>query len=196
VASFEAQVLDVGGARFADPQPVQSEQHRKRGVIAVVLLGGEQEHAELRAVETAGVGRVHLGSADVLRWVRGDAPVDVGEAVEAADRRQPPVDRRCRQAPLLHTASKQLDVWTRGRQDTELHVGRPLEEPAQVVAIRVQRAPAVASQERNSGELRVIDDKVVARRLDCRRCRVDRGHGCSSSSWENQPTPPSQPAIG
>jgi hypothetical protein len=34
-------------------------------VIAVVLLGGEQEHAELRAVETAGVGRVHLGSADV-----------------------------------------------------------------------------------------------------------------------------------
>ncbi|HVE47683.1 MAG TPA: hypothetical protein VNA57_13165 [Acidimicrobiales bacterium] len=62
VASFEAEVLDVGGAGFADPQPVQTEQHRKRGVIAVGLLGGEQEHAELRAVETPGVRRVHLRS--------------------------------------------------------------------------------------------------------------------------------------
>src|SRR5215207_2963018 len=53
-------------------------------MIAAVLLGGEQEHAELGAVETAGVRRVHLRSADVPRRVRGDAPVDVGEAVEAA----------------------------------------------------------------------------------------------------------------
>jgi hypothetical protein len=44
---FEAEVFDGGGAGFADPQPVQTEQHRRRGMIAVVLLGGEQEHAEL-----------------------------------------------------------------------------------------------------------------------------------------------------
>jgi hypothetical protein len=185
VASFEAEVLDVRGAGFADPQPVQTEQHRKRGVVAVVLLGGEQEHAKIRAVETAGVRRVHLRSADILRRVRGDAPVNVSEAVEAAHRRQPPVDRRCRQALLLHPASEQLDVWARGRQHSELHVGRPLEEPAQVVPVRVQRVAAVASQETNGGELRIIDDEIVARRLDCRRCRVDRGHGCSPSSWEN-----------
>jgi hypothetical protein len=73
MTSFEAEVFDGGGAGFADPQPVQTEQHRRRGMIAVVLLGGEQEHAELGAVETAGVRRVHLRSADVLRRVRSDA---------------------------------------------------------------------------------------------------------------------------
>ena len=32
VAAFEAEVLDVGAAGFADPQPVQAEQHGQRGV--------------------------------------------------------------------------------------------------------------------------------------------------------------------
>src|SRR5688572_20587318 len=50
VASFDAEVLDVGGARFADPQPVQAEQHGERSVVAVDALGGEQELAELLTV--------------------------------------------------------------------------------------------------------------------------------------------------
>lgn len=143
---FDAEALDVGGARLTHSQPVQPEEHRERGVRAVVLLGGEQEHAELGAVETAGVRRVHVRSADVLRRVRRDAPVDMGEAVEAAHRRQPPVDRRCRAAACLHQGPEQLDVRTRGGQHSELRVGRPLEEPTQVVAVRVQRATAVATR--------------------------------------------------
>lgn len=149
------------GAGFAHPQTVQPEQHRERGVLTVVVLGGEQEHAELRAVQAAGVRRVHLRSADVLRRVRWDGPVDVGEAVEAAHRRQASVDRRGRQAPFFHPDAVQLDVRTRGRQNGELIVGRPLEETAQVVAVGVQRAAAVASEERKRGELRVIDDELV-----------------------------------
>ena len=36
MSSFEAEVLDVGRARFADPQAVQTEQHRQRRVVVVV----------------------------------------------------------------------------------------------------------------------------------------------------------------
>jgi hypothetical protein len=60
-------------------------------------------------------------------------------------------------------------------------VGCPLEEATQIVAVRVQRAAAVASQERKSGELHIVDDEVVPRHLDGRRCHLDAGHGYSSS---------------
>ncbi len=62
MAAFDAEVLDVGRARLAHTQPVQAEQHRERSVIAVVLLGGEQEHGELGAVEASGVRWMHLWS--------------------------------------------------------------------------------------------------------------------------------------
>jgi hypothetical protein len=54
-------------------------------VLVVVVLGGEQEHAELGAVESSCVGWVDLRAADVLGWVRSDPAVDVGGAVEAGD---------------------------------------------------------------------------------------------------------------
>src|SRR4029450_13445070 len=37
------------------------EQHGKRGVVPVVLLGGEEEHAELGAIQPASVGGVNPG---------------------------------------------------------------------------------------------------------------------------------------
>ncbi len=121
---------------------------------------------------------MNLRSADVLRRIRPDPTVDVSESVEAAHRRQATVDRRRRQSLLLHPTAVQLDVRTRRREYDELVVRRPLEEPAQVVAIGIQGAAAVAGQERDSGELRVIDDEVVCRQLDCRRRGLDGGHGC------------------
>ena len=119
MAALDPEVLDVGGARLAHPQTVEAEQHGERGVVAVAVLGGEQEHAELRTIQTSRVRRVDLRPADVLGRVRGDATVDVGEAVEAAHRRQPTVDRRRRQVPLLHPAPVQLDMRTRRRQHDE-----------------------------------------------------------------------------
>jgi hypothetical protein len=32
---LDAEVFDVGGTRFGDPQPVQAEQHRQGGVVMV-----------------------------------------------------------------------------------------------------------------------------------------------------------------
>jgi hypothetical protein len=82
VAPLTAQVLDVGGARFAHPQPVETEKDSECRVVAVVLLGGEQEHAELGAVETPSFGGVDPGAADVLGRVRRDPSVDVRKPIE------------------------------------------------------------------------------------------------------------------
>ena len=46
--------------------PLRAEEHSKCRVVAVVLLGCEQEHAELRAVETPGIRGVDAGATDVL----------------------------------------------------------------------------------------------------------------------------------
>ena len=85
---FEPQVLDVRGTRLTHAQTVEAEQHGERGVVAVVMLRGEQEHPELGAVQATSVG-MYLWAAHILRRVRRDATVDVREAVEAAE-----VDRR------------------------------------------------------------------------------------------------------
>jgi hypothetical protein len=94
MTAFETEVLDVGATGLADAQPVQAEQHGERGVIPVILLRGEEERAELGAVQAANVGCVNLPSADVLGGVRTDSAVDVREPVEATDRRQATIDRR------------------------------------------------------------------------------------------------------
>ena len=92
VASLEAQVLDVGRARLADPQAVQSQEHGESCMGVVDPLGREQKRPQLSPVEAAGVVGVDLGPAHVLRRVGDDPAVDVGEAVEAADGGQPPVN--------------------------------------------------------------------------------------------------------
>ncbi len=83
VAPLAPEVLDIGGARLADSKTVQPQQYGKGGVITVIALGGEEEYAQLRAVKTSSVARVHLRTPDVLGRVGGDPAVDVSKAVEA-----------------------------------------------------------------------------------------------------------------
>ncbi|MDQ6613436.1 MAG: hypothetical protein M3083_01380 [Actinomycetota bacterium] len=40
MATLEAEVLDVGGARLGDPEAVQSEQDGQGGVVAIEPLSG------------------------------------------------------------------------------------------------------------------------------------------------------------
>src|ERR687892_1153472 len=157
MASFDAEVLDVRGAGLADTQPVQPEQHSKRGVVPVVLLGGEQEHAELGAIKAPGVRCVDLGSAYVLSGVRADAAIDLREPVEPTDRREPTVDRRRGEPAVLHPGAEKLDVRTARLHDGDAVVGGPLEEAAQVVAVLLERPAAVAGKERDRSKLRLID---------------------------------------
>ena len=146
MATVEAEVLGVGGAGLAYPQSVEAQQGGQSGMVGVVALGREEEPAELAPVEATSFARVDLGPAGVLRRVRWDPAVDMGEAVEAADRGQPPVDGRGGQAPLLHGAAPQLDVGPLGLEDVETDVGAPLEEGTQVVAVGLEGPTAVAGQ--------------------------------------------------
>ena len=92
VPSLEAKILDVGAARLRHAQAVQPEEHDKRGVGVIDALGSEQQGAKFAAIHAVALAWLHLRSADVLGWVRRDAPVDVREPVVAAHCRQSPVD--------------------------------------------------------------------------------------------------------
>jgi hypothetical protein len=149
-------------------------------VVSVVVLGGEQEHAELGAIQAPGVRCVDLGSAYVLGGVGVDAPVDMREPVEPTDCREPTVDRRRGEPAVLHPGAEQLDVRTARLHDGDAVVGGPLEEAAQVMAVRLERAAVVAGKERDRSKLRLINFVLAPGRPDRRHCRLDGGHGWSS----------------
>jgi hypothetical protein len=66
MTAFETQVLDAGVDSLGDPQPVQREQ-RDQGMLAgSPEPGGDQQGAELVAVQGDGMGLlVHPRSADM-----------------------------------------------------------------------------------------------------------------------------------
>src|SRR5918995_6616452 len=179
MAALDAEVLNVGGTSFADTKSIQAEQHDERGVIPVVLLGGEEEHAELGAIQPPSVGGVDLWPADVLGGVRANAPVDVSEPVKATDRRRLAVDRRGREPAVLHPGTEQLDVRTARLEHGDALVGGPLEEAAQIMAVRLEGSAAVAGKERDRSKLRLINLELELGLPDRCHCRLDGGHGWS-----------------
>jgi hypothetical protein len=134
----------------------------------------------LGAIQPASLDGVDLGSADVLGGIQADASVDGREPVEATDRREPTVDRRRREPAVLHPGAEQLDVRTARLQDGHAVVLGPLEEAAQVVAVRLERSAAVAGKERDRSKLRLIDLELDPGCPDRCRCRLDGGHDWSS----------------
>jgi hypothetical protein len=66
VAAFQAKMLDIGAGSFGDPQPVQREQRDQRMLGRRAEPGGDQQRAELVAVQRGGMGLVvHARTADV-----------------------------------------------------------------------------------------------------------------------------------
>ncbi len=100
----------------------------------------------------------------------------VREPVVAANRRQTPVDRRRRQSALLHRRAVDLDVRSRRGQHLEARVGGPLEEVAQILAVRLERSAAVAGQERCSRQLRLVRRRH--RLVGERECRGRHDQSC------------------
>lgn len=130
MAAPDAKILGVGGTRLGDPKAVQPEQHRQRCVIVVIAFGGEEESPQLGAIQAATLGRVNLGPADILRGVRGHAPVDMSETVEPANRRQAPIDRRGSQSSLFEPAPVQLDMRSGRLEHGEADSDGPVEVAA------------------------------------------------------------------
>ena len=71
-----------------------------------------------------------------------------------------PIDRRGGQAAVLHPRPVQLDVGPRRGQQRQADTRRPLEELAKIGTVGVQRAAAVAGEERSRSELRFIERTV------------------------------------
>ena len=66
MATFQAQVLDVGAGGLGDPQPVQRQQRDQRMLGRRPEPGGHQQRAELVAVQGGGMGLiVHPRPPDV-----------------------------------------------------------------------------------------------------------------------------------
>ena len=58
VPALEAQVLDVGAGGLRDPQPVEREQRDQRVLERRAEPGGDQQGAELVAVQGDGMGLI------------------------------------------------------------------------------------------------------------------------------------------
>ena len=93
----------------------------------------------------------------VLGRVGADPSVDVGEAVVPADRRQTPVDRGSSEPAFVHPRPIQLDVRSGRLERSQTNVVSPLEELAQIGAIRIEGAAAVPREERRRGELGLVE---------------------------------------
>jgi len=191
VASLDAEIFDVGGTCFADPQSVQPEQHRERGVVVVDAFCGEQKPAEFLAVEAGALAGVDLGSAYVLGGVGSNVAVDVRESVEAAHGGEPPVDRGRCQSSVFERRPVGLDVWAGRGEHVEFAVGGPLEERAQVVAVRVERVSVVAGEKRCRGDFGRVGRRDGAADVDGKR-RVGVFMAGPPQEQEDQHTPASR----
>jgi hypothetical protein len=156
VPAFETEAFDVGCAGFADSETVETEKHSERRVGSVIAFRSEEEHPELGAVHASGGRGRDLGAPDVLGRVRHDAAVDVREPVEPADRRETSVDSGGGQAAFFEPAAVGLDVWPSRTKDVEVDIVGPLEEVAEVMAVRIKGAAAVTGKERSSSDVCLV----------------------------------------
>jgi hypothetical protein len=136
-------------------------------VVRIESLGGVEKGSELLAIEALALGGMDLRSADVLGWIGRNPPVDVGEAVEAKDRGQSPVDGRRSEAPLLHRGSIQLDVGALGFEDGQMGIRGPLEKAPQVVAVGVKCSAAVPGQVGRCRQLSLVEERVLGQNDEC-----------------------------
>jgi hypothetical protein len=111
VAALQAQVLDVGAGRFRDPQPVQCEQGDQGVLGGRAEPGGDQDRAELVAVQGGGMRLVIQSRlADVRRGRVLQEFFFDGVLVEPGDGAQPPGDGRTGAAACFQVAGEDLDV--------------------------------------------------------------------------------------
>ena len=77
MTTSEPEVLDVGCARLAHPEPAEFEEDRESSVIVVKCLCTKEAPSECEAVEPAPFGAVHRRAADAFGRVRHHRAVDV-----------------------------------------------------------------------------------------------------------------------
>jgi hypothetical protein len=135
VAVFLAEIGDVRGGGFEDPQAQQAEHGHQREVARVRRFpGGGQQGLELQVGESQG-GR--LGRDDGTAHVLGgrmlqDAIKSTGPVEPGRDREPPGHGGGLEPADLLHPPDVQLQVRPPGGQRVQALLGTPGEVAAQV----------------------------------------------------------------
>ena len=150
---LQAQVLDVRAGGLGDPQAVEREQGDQRMLCRRAEPGGDQQGAELVAVQCGRVGLVvHPRPPDVRGWrVIQEFFLD-GVAVEPGDGAQPAGDRCAGPSLGLQVAGEAFDV---GAADGEQGQGvgaAPGGELAQVKGVGLPGQAAVSGQVPGEGE--------------------------------------------
>jgi hypothetical protein len=137
--SLHAEILDVGGTRLADSKAVESQEHGEGGMRPVEALGRKEKCTELAPVHTPDLIGEDPRTTDVLSWIRTDTAIDVREAVETTNRREPTVNGRRRQSSFLERGPVEFDVTPRGGNDLETGVRSPLNLGPKIVSIGLER---------------------------------------------------------
>jgi hypothetical protein len=151
VPAFQAQLLDVRASGLRYPQPVQGEQGDQGVLGGRAKPGGDQDRAELVAVQR---GRlvVQPGSADVRgRRVLKEFLLD-RILIEPGDGAQPPGDCGTGPAFGLQVAGEGLDVGPPNREQGQRADTAPGGELAQVQRGGLSDQAAVPGQEPGQGE--------------------------------------------
>jgi len=159
---FGAERFDVGAERLRDAQPVQREQ-RHQGVLGRgTEPGGNQDGAELVAVQGGGMRLVvHPGPADMRGGRVAEQPLLDRVPVEAGHGRKPPGDRAARPAAVLELAGVALDVGSPDLEQAHVALGAPGGEQAQVHGVGVASLAAVAGQEADKREPLRVGERSV-----------------------------------
>jgi hypothetical protein len=168
VPPFQAQLPDIGTGGFGDPQPVQGEQGDERMLAGRSQPGGDEQSAELVAVQPDGMRFVvQAGTADVggrgmvQEFFLDRAPVEPG------DRRKPAGHGRGGPAAVFQVPGEQLDIGPPDREQRQRPVPAPCGELAQVQCIGFAGLAAVPGQEPGqrkplrSGEHRLHGTRTV-----------------------------------
>ena len=115
--AFEAERFDVGAGGFGDPQPVQREQRDQRVLGRWAEPGGDEQGADLVAVQAGGMrfvvqpGTAHVHGRRVVEEFFLD-----GVAVEPGHRAQAAGDRGPGPAAGFEVAGEGLDVRAAGAE--------------------------------------------------------------------------------
>jgi len=153
VAALEAQVLDVGAGGLGDPQAVEREQGDQRMLGRRAEPGGNEQGAELVAVQRDGVGLVvRPRPPDMSGWgVIQEFLLD-RVLLEPGDSGQPAGDRGAGPSPGLQVAGEAFDVGAADGEQGQGAGAAPGSELAQVERVGLAGRAAVSGQVPGEGE--------------------------------------------
>jgi hypothetical protein len=147
VAAFQAQVLDVRAGRLGHAQAVEREQGDQRVLGGRAEPGGDQERAELVAVQGGGVRLVVQPRPPDVRGRRMLQKLFLdGVLVESGDGTEPSGDGGAGTAPCFQFAGEGLDIGAADGEQRQRAGAAPAGELAQVEGVGLAGQAALPGQ--------------------------------------------------